>query len=122
MYSFIDSRSHAGYGLVQGACLACAGGQRSDEGNMLPCFTCPSGQYSPPLSSKCIPCAVDTFAYSPGSSACTDCPAGSISIAGSSNCTICAAGTWESGIATCTSCMGTGVATCGPITSAANTW
>lgn len=116
--------SHAGYGLVGGACKACLGGTYSSEGSMIPCRACPIGQYAAPIAGACLPCAADTFSSSTGATSCSPCSAGFTAQMGSSSCSICPSGTYRQATNTCSDCLKGGIAinSCGPVTNTANTW
>lgn len=113
--------SSAGYGFNNwGACNACIGGTASPEGSTQPCISCLPGQFAYPISASCTPCFANTFAVGSGSTTCANCPSGQVSPIGASGCSTCFTGTYSTGPNTCSSCMGTGIASCGPVSSKAN--
>lgn len=111
-----------GYGLSNGICIICAGGTASPSGATAPCYTCSAGLFSPSNAGVCTPCPADTFAAKSGTINCSPCDPGQIAISGSTSCTLCQPGTYHDSLDSCSNCLGTGIATCGPVLWAANTW
>lgn len=114
--------SNAGYGLVNGGCLACLAGTYAIQGGTQGCSTCSPGSFSLSTASSCSPCAINFYTPYAGSSACIPCTLGSISGLGSLSCSPCVRGNYENSNGTCSNCMSLGFASCGPAYNTANTW
>lgn len=114
--------SLAGYGLLHGSCISCIGGFASKAGANVECLTCIPGQYSNPGASICVSSPLDTFTPDFGSPSPTPCDLGKIAPIGSTSCAFCSTGNYKSDVFTCASCMGTGIASCGPIYNSATSW
>lgn len=119
---FLLFYSNAGYGLVNGDCLACPAGSYSPAGSSVDCVYCDVGQYSPPLAAYCFACPLDTYAQNTGTANCTKCSPGFIATMGATSCSVCPPGTYVADTDRCANCLGVGVSSCGPATYAANTW
>lgn len=116
--------SNGGYGYSNSTntCVACIAGTASPANSMLPCSTCSPGQFAGALASNCTACNLDFFSSKSGASTCIACSIGQTASLGSTICSTCNNNTYRSAVNTCSNCMGTGIATCGPVTNAANSW
>lgn len=117
-----DLTCYAGYGLVNGACVACLGGFFSPGGIAI-CIACDAGSYAAAISGSCTACPINSFSSAAGTTTCTACSPGYVSNSKAIICTHCGAGTYATPLGTCPNCMLTiGITTCGPVYNTANTW